>query len=222
MNKVDKVMIDLLKQYEEQEFANIESMNNPVPPELDNKIRSMIHQHSSPKKRKPIGAFLYKAAIVFLLLGITLGGVLAFSPQARAVVKQIVKIFYSDHNSYRFGTDYVELHKGDYTLGYIPEGFKLIEEGEMATGFYQYYNGNDGRTLDFLYYSAQAGTIAIDNENMEHKDIKINELEGVIAHDSKTLFTSAFLVDEGVILSITGEFEYDTAIKILENIQKNK
>lgn len=222
MNKVDKVMIDLLKQYEEQEFANIESMNNPVPPELDNKIRSMIHQHSSPKKRKPIGAFLYKAAIVFLLLGITLGGVLAFSPQARAVVKQIVKIFYSDHNSYRFGTDYVELHKGDYTLGYIPEGFKLIEEGEVPTGFYQYHDRYDGSTLDFVYYSANAGTIAIDNEHMKHQDITINGLKGVIAHDAESLFTSAFLLDDGVVLKITGDFEYDTAIKILENIQKNK
>ncbi|MDO5096831.1 MAG: DUF4367 domain-containing protein [Peptostreptococcaceae bacterium] len=224
MSNLDKLMADLLFQYEEQEFENIDSMQDiPIPSELDNRIQALIRHHSSPEKSKKQNlSVLRKAAIVFLVLGITLGSVLAFSPKARALVKDIIKIFYSDHNSYRFGTEYVEIHKGDYTLGYIPEGFELLEEGEVVSGFYQYYNGENESRLDFYYYSAQAGTIAIDNENMEHKDIKINGLEGVIAHDTESLFTSAFLLDEGVVLEITGDFEYDTAIKILENIQKNR
>lgn len=224
MSNLDKLMADLLFQYEEQEFENIDSMKNiPIPSELDNRIQSLICHHSSPKKSKKHNlSVLRKVAIVFLVLGITLGSVLAFSPKARALVKDIIKIFYSDHNSYRFGTEYVEIHKGDYTLGYIPQGFELVEEGE-SEDIYQYiYSGKDNTMLIFTVSDASASSMLIDNENMEHKDIKINGLEGVIAHDSESLFTSAFLLDDGVVLEITGDFEYHTAIKILENIQKNK
>ncbi len=224
MSNLDKLMADLLFQYEEQEFENIDSMQDiPIPSELDNRIQSLIRHHSSPKKSKKHNlSVLRKVAIVFLVLGITLGSVLAFSPKARALVKDIIKIFYSDHNSYRFGTEYVEIHKGDYTLGYIPQGFELVEEGE-SEDIYQYiYSGKDNTMLIFTVSDASASSMLIDNENMEHNDIKINGLEGVNAHDSESLFTSAFLLDDGVVLEITGDFEYDTAIKILENIQKNK
>ncbi|MDO4710644.1 MAG: DUF4367 domain-containing protein [Peptostreptococcaceae bacterium] len=221
---IDKRWDDLfqimLKDAEEQEIAELSMQPLTPSPNFEKAIKKLIAQNKKTARKRRMIRYLSKAAVILLVIFATLSAAYVFSPTARAMMQKIIRIIYSGHNSYRFGTRKVELKKGDYSLGYIPEGFEPVEEIEWHDGYGIDYK-NKENILSFSYRQGKDRNISVDNENMTHTNININGMEGFIAQDTETLFTVAVLVDEDIVLKLTADLEYNEAIKVLENIQKH-
>lgn len=217
----DDLIQKMLQDAEEQEISELSAEPLTLSKKFDRRMRRSIRDGKMFDRRQQMLRILSKAAIILVVIVATLSITYVFSPTARAMMQNIIRLIYPDHNSYRFGTQEVEVHKDDYTLGYIPEGFELVEEIKWNNGYDIGYK-NKENILSFSYRKGKDRKISIDNEHMTHTNININGMEGVIAHDTETLFTVAVLVDENVILKLTADLEYNEAIKVLENIQKHR
>lgn len=218
----DDLIQKMLQDAEKQEISELSAEPLTLSKKFDRRMRRSIRDGKMFDRREQMLRILSKAAIILVVIVATLSITYVFSPTARAMMQNIIRLIYPDHNSYRFGTQEVEVHKDDYTLGYIPEGFELVEETEWHNGYGLNYDGGKGNILDFSYQSGTGTTIGIDNEHMIHEDITINGMQGFIAHDTETLFTVAVLVDGDVVLELIADLEYKEAIKVLENIQKHR
>ncbi len=231
----DELLTELMKEDDrrEQKRLDDEYKDIALSPALKHRIEQMIAEHTEqtnaptsaqrPKRRPMTVLRVLQRATAAVMIVLLLGTTLYFvSPTAQALIRRIIQTVLSDHNAYRFDTEPVEIQKGDYSLGYIPEGFELVEEISSEISYTAIYKNEKEDRLVFSFNSADVGTIAIDNENMVHEKITINGMEGYIAHAEEELFTVAFVLDDGMVLEITGDFDDETAIKILENIQKNR
>lgn len=219
----DDLIQKMLQDAEEQEISELSAESLALSKKFDRRMRRSIRDGKMFDRRQQMLRILSKAAIILVVIVATLSITYVFSPTARAMMQNIIRLIYPDHNSYRFGTQKVEVHKDDYTLGYIPEGFELLEEIEKVTGYILIYENSDGYALDFSYRQGKGASIGIDNEHMTHEDIVINDMEGIIAYSNdEELFTVGFLVDDQIILKVTADLDKETVIKILENIQKHR
>lgn len=221
--KWDALLQKLLNDAEKQEIAELSMQPLTPSTNFEREMKTLIGQYKKAESRKYTIRILYKAAIILLIIVTTLSSAYIFSPTARAVMQNIIRIIYPDHNSYRFGTQKIEIKKGDYSLGYIPEGFEPVEEIENINGYTFIYENSEKYAFDFSYRSGAGMTIGIDNEHMTHEDIVINEMEGIIAYSNdEELFTVGLLSDDGIVLEVTADLDKETVIKILENIQKHR
>lgn len=220
-NTWDDLITELLIEAEKQEIQQIND-NEPstIPLHLHNKLRQLIGMKKVNNKK--ILHILSRAAIIFLVIFTALSTAYVLSPKARAFVDKMIQTVYKDHNTYHFSTKPTTIEKGDYQLGYIPEGFELVEELDWDNDFILTYSNENKERIVFNYRSASLGNSAIDNEQMTHTKITVNGMDGVIAYSKKENFVIAFILDNDVLIKIMGDFDDYTAIKILENIQKNK
>ena len=226
--KLDDILREAFRLLREEETAALEIAAQSLPPdqELESRIMALIYskdkRYQPQKHRKTVHRVLSTAAIVFLAVTISFTALLLVSPKARAYVENIIKEIYAEYNNYRFSTKETIVEEGDYTLGYIPEGFELVDESHGENYHNYIYMTTENSLLTFNYSSASSGSLGIDNEHMIHQKIEVNGMEGTFAYSEEENFMVAFILDEGVLLSIDGDFGYDETIKILENIESHK
>lgn len=220
----DDLIQKMLQDAEKQEISELSAEPLTLSKKFDRRMRRSIRDGKMFDRRQQMLRILSKAAIILVVIVATLSITYVFSPTARAMMQNIIRLIYPDHNSYRFGTQKVEVHKDDYTLGYIPEGFELVGEEEIeGCSYSSYFKDKDGNRIIFTYQCASGSSVGIDNENMNSQSVVINDMEGIISYSNdEELFTVGFLVDDQIILEVTADLDKETVIKILENIQKHR
>lgn len=103
-------------------------------------------QRRSPRQRRA-RTFARRAAAVVLILLLSLGAFLAVDTEARAAVLQWFRETFSHAVIYRFPENDAPAPVPRYTLGWVPEGFALVDSGydeTEGTCFYS-YKERDGR-----------------------------------------------------------------------------
>lgn len=126
-----------------------------------------------------------KRCVVMLLLICSLTfGICMLSPDVRASVKKVFMSVFGTHVTLYFETE--EIPIGLYTMNYIPKGYELKEQFEMAeAGIYTYdFVDTHGNTF-IIEYAAVDGTAGIDNERHDIIQVKIGEYDGIYAESKK-------------------------------------
>lgn len=225
-NDWDRILTELLKENENIEIQKIrmEQEDIRIPSELDKKIRSQIQRGSAPYKEFRQQKHLLKVASILLLFTLLGTGLFLVTPKAVAFVEKIIVQEYPDHNIYRFGTKYVEVHKGDYALGYIPEGFELVEEVDVINTHREIYSSEDGRAFVFTYKNADTGSILEDTEELIHEDFELNGMKGklIYAKEGELPYSSIFVLDGDVFVEVFAHLEKEEVIKSLESVFENR
>lgn len=226
--KFDDILREAFRLLREEEVLALEVAAQSLPPdqELERRIMALIYpkdkSFQTQKYEERRHSILLNIAAVLLALTISFTALLLVSPRARAYVEKIIKEIYAEYNNYRFSTQETTVEEGDYTLGYMPEGFELVEESHGENYHNYVYMTTENSLLTFNYSSASSGSLGIDNEHMIHQKIEVNGMEGTFAYSEEENFMVAFILDGGVLLSIDGDFGYDETVKILKNIESHK
>ena len=132
-------------------------------------------------------------ACILLCAGIAFGGLMAFSPQARAWVVQMIAEWRETHTKYTFtGEPRPDTGVGVWRPGYVPEGFEEIERLDTPGLGYVAYENKDGVRLYFTYALMDQGS-EFSNDN-EHSKYMATTIESLPA--------DLFIADE------PGEFSY--------------
>ncbi len=164
---------------------------------------------------------LRAAACVVLAVGISVGGLLAVSPDARAWVQQIFAEWFDTHARFTFSGNAGQ-EAGAWKTSYLPEGFQLVKE-EGITMKNMVYENTEGRRIYFTYAPANESTMfSTDSEHQDYTPITVN---GSPAHllAAKESGETSFLLwvnEDGIAFELMSSIDSEELIRIAERVQK--
>lgn len=203
----------------EREVAEIEAQ--PAAAEaLPEKYRRAERKYYNKKMKQSSGTYavLRKiAACILICLSVGFAALMAI-PTVRASVWDSVVNFYEKYIKFDFNvTAGGEETIGDYTLGYVPDGFVRTDAMETPLkNVYKYENGN--YIFSVKYYYPEGNTIAYDDENGKIHIIEINGVDGYLIEYLGGRYSLTWQNNKAVF-TIDGDLSVDEMIKIAEKIK---
>jgi hypothetical protein len=168
-------------------------------------------------QRRPIYLkMLRSAAAVFVAVTVLFGAVMAASPTVRAAVVNFVRTWLEDRTIYE--TPDRDMY-GDWTFGYIPEGFVLIEEFDTEAHFIHIYQNDDSISISITISS---GKQVVDNEHSVFYETTINGNAADIYESNNPEYPNVIVMyyeTTGVVITLVSEIDVSQLIRIAENIR---
>lgn len=193
-------------------------------PEFYRKMDKILRAQEKVMRKYNIIRILKYAAIIVLMIG-TLA---LTNSDVRAKIKEIFFEMFDEYAVMTFNSDSVNvitsLEDLDFELGYVPDGFELVEEMKTSyIGNMFYYNDKEDRILVKIYLNTdEENQILVDSDEYVYEDIIINDKfkgyfrnsDNVNKENSVTYYNDKF----GLTISITANLNKEVLIKIAENI----
>lgn len=121
----------------------------------------------------------HKVAVIFLIISVSLGGVMAVSPTVRAAVIRWVTEWYETHITYRYNGDDIDTEMPQYGVRNLPNGYFETERCVFPSTVSVTYGNNLGDEIYLDYAYMQQGTLAVlaphDDAMVE---VEINGMKG--------------------------------------------
>ena len=178
------------------------------------------------RKARPLWKKVGRAAACLLVAaGVAFGGVLVFSPQARAWVAQVIAEWRETHTKFTFtGEPRPGADVGVWRPSYVPDGFEEIDRLDLERVGYIVYEDSDGVSIRFTYRLLNgSGSFSNDNEHSDYYQTTING-------NPADLFIStqagkrSFLIwsdeDVGTAYKLSSEIDYNELITMAESVEK--
>ncbi len=169
---------------------------------------------------------LQSAAAVLLTITVLFGSLLAVSTKAREFVSGWVKTRIETIYHFYYEGDAAQTASTEYILGWIPDGYTLIDIFELSSEkWYTYANEDSNWTLTFLYSADSSGAdIYILNADCTQKEATVNGLPATLYIPSNDDSPAIIWEDreKGVFFLITAHVSEDVLIKMAENIVAKK
>ena len=141
------------------------------------RMERLIRSHERRERRV---FTLQRVAVVLLALLLTFGSWLAVDVHAREVFFNWVRTVYEDHVVYRFhggSTSTTPDTLPEYELGWIPEGFELVDESQGTYIGYKTYENKQTEDVIVISYAMQLEHTQIADYSQFSK-VEIDSLEG--------------------------------------------
>lgn len=136
----------------------------------------------SKRTLRPVWKTVLRWAACFLLVvSLSLGTLMAVSPQARAWVVSWVTEWHEDHVTYRFrGEDLPTEALRDWVPTYLPDGYTEVDRTCLTESvIITYRNEATSQEIEFSYEPIMEGMgFNVDNENRSIYDITIQNMSG--------------------------------------------
>lgn len=201
-----------------REVAEIEAQPSAAE-SLPEKYRRAERKYYNKKMKQSSGTYavLRKiAACILICLSVGFAALMAI-PTVRASVWDSVVNFYEKYIKFDFNVTSVgEETIGDYTLGYVPDGF--VRTDAMETPVRNKYKYGNGRNVfNIEYYYSKSNTLAIDDEKGVMRNIKINGIDGYMIKYSDGTYALVWKHND-TVFTVDGNIDSKEIIKIAENI----
>ena len=182
------------------------------------KMRALLRNPTAyaRNKRRPIYVKAMRVAASFMItLTVLFTITMAASPTVRATVSNFVRTWYDDRTEYYVPNR--DLHT-EWTLGYIPEGFELVEEYDHMLQNILVYENNDS---EYIYINISTGNALIDNEHYDYYSMQTNgNITDVYISNDVEYPNMIVLIHEqtGMRIILISEIDISELIKVAESI----
>lgn len=213
------------------EYMDNESKSMPSKEELDTEYPApkggLQRIKRDVKKNRPKSKAvicLQRVAVVFLAVVTLFTGVMAFSTEVRSAVFDTIVEWFDKFARVSFGDEPVVPTKvienvGDFEIGYIPEGLRLVDSKSDNDSKEYTYTSTEGDFLFITIYSPNAAVHSGDNELSEYDNITINDTDGYIFYNDEERSGSVFFKKDDYTILISCLLDRPELIKIAENIK---
>jgi hypothetical protein len=221
----DKLLTSALYRAAELDYGDMpsdEELEMTVQPSqrFRRKMKNLLRnprRHIRSQRRPVYLKVLRSAAAVFIALTILFGAAMAASPTVRAAVVGFFRTWLEDRTIYEIPTRDLD---SEWTFGYIPEGFELVEKLLMEFQQHVYiYQNSDSARIGIVISS---GKQIVDNEHSDFYQITINGNPADVYETNDPLHPSIVVMYDkanGVFITFNAEIEISEIIKIAENIE---
>jgi len=182
------------------------------------KMRALLRNPTAyaRNKRRPIYVKAMRVAASFMVtLTVLFTITIAASPTVRATVTNFVRTWFDDRTEYFVPNR--DLHT-EWTFGYIPEGFELVEEYDHMLLIQRVYENNDSVKI---IVSISTGKAFIDNEHSDYYSTRINGNIADIYVSNDIEYPSIIVIfheQTGMRILLISEIDISELIKVAENI----
>ena len=203
----------------EREVAEIEAQPS-APETIPEKYRRAERKYYSKKMKQSSGTYavLRKiAACILICLSVGFAALMAI-PTVRASVWDSVVNFYEKYIKFDFNvTAGGEETIGEYTLGYVPDGF--VRTAALETPMRSVYTYENGQSAFYIRYQcSKDNTIAYDDENGVMRSIKINGIDGYLVEYLGGTYTLVWEYNH-TVFTVDGDISVNEMMKIAEKIK---
>lgn len=175
---------------------------------------------------KTAGRVINKVAVVFLIISITFAMTFSASASFRASTYRFVMKVFGDHFEYSYEDEAGIINEvKSYTtfeLGWIPEGYTLIDKSSDEVSYKEHYKDEAGNVMSvWLMSPSSFGQVSADAENTIISHEIINGYDVTVFQNGLLQAVIQIPVSSQVIHIIvsSAEFPYEALIKSIENIR---
>lgn len=199
-----------------------EDCNHTFSPRFRRKMRHLLFRQNHPGLIR----YVHSAAVLFLTLTVLFGSLLAVSSKAREFVSGWVKTRIETIYHFYYEGDAAQADSTEYVLGWIPDGYTIIDIFELPNEkWYTYASEDNNFTLTFLYSADSSDAdIFLLNADCAEKEVIVNGMPATLYipfnDDSPAIVWEDR--EKGVFFLITAQVSEDALIKMAENIVAKK
>ena len=201
-----------------------EDCNHTFSPRFRRKMRHLLFRQNHPVLMRG----LQSAAVLFLTITVLFGSLLTVSTDAREFVSGWVKTkIETVYHFYYEGNPSQGDSSTEYVLGWMPDGYTLIDIFELPNEkWYTYASEDSNFTLTFLYSADSSGAdIFLLNADCTQKEVTVNGLPATLyipLNDDNSPDILWEDREKGVLFILTAHVSEDVLIKMAENIVAKK
>lgn len=199
-----------------------EDCNHTFSPRFRRRMQRLMFRQKHPVLMRG----LQSAAVLFLTITVLFGSLLTVSTDAREFVSGWVKTRIETIYHFYYEGDAAQTNSTEYVLGWIPDGYTLVETVDFpGERIYGYVDADKKWNLTFSYSADSSGAdIFLLNADCAEKEVMVNGLPATLYipfnDDSPAIVWEDR--EKGVLFFITAQVSEDVLIKMAENIvEKN-
>lgn len=199
-----------------------EDCNHTFSPRFRRKMRHLLFRQNHPVLTRG----LQSAAVLFLTITVLFGSLLTVSTDAREFVSGWVKTRIETIYHFYYEGDAAQADSTEYVLGWIPDGYTIIDIFELPNEkWYTYASEDNNFTLTFLYSADSSDAdIFLLNADCVEKEVMVNGMPATLYipfnDDSPAIVWEDR--EKSVFFLITAQVSEDALIKMAENIVAKK
>ena len=106
----------------------------------------------------------------------------------------------------------------EYVIGYVPDGFELVEDKTDWGGRDILYRNASGNKL-IVTINPHSGVLLIDNEDVTKEYMQINGYDAIVVESEDHLYTTIVFGDSNLRFHLSGDLEKNEMIKVALNIK---
>lgn len=198
-----------------------------VPEEVQKRAEKTIRKAFAAQSRRSarhVGFRMFQRIAVAVMI-VILTAVCAFAafPEMRANVLNMIEQTFSDHTDFNVTSgDSDEYSSATFTIkpAWLPENFSLTDEGENNASVFSMYENGAGGVLFISENKATDLSMAVDTENAEKQDIKIQDYQAKLIEKDNWRCILFLVPEKNMLVYIDAEnVPTEQLMKVAENIQ---
>lgn len=203
-------------------LPNPQDCTHEFSPRFRRKMRHLLFRQNHPVLMRG----LQSAAVLFLTITVLFGSLLTVSTDAREFVSGWVKTRIETIYHFYYEGDAAQTNSTEYVLGWIPDGYTIIDIFELPNEkWYTYASEDNNFTLTFLYSADSSDAdIFLLNADCAEKEVMVNGMPATLYipfnDDSPAIVWEDR--EKSVFFLITAQVSEDALIKMAENIVAKK
>lgn len=190
-------------------------------PEFELRMKKLFVNERRKEYLQKFANYLKKAAAVFVIVSTIMFGILLFSPDVRAAVKNTVIEWYDKFTSFIFqGEESDTIEHKEWRPQYVPAGYLEITVEKIGRATDIEYVNDEGNIIHFSYRPEDNDTtINVDNENHTIESKTINGYDTFIIKAMKDDFENGIIWSmEGYTFNIWSVLPVEELIKVTQSI----
>lgn len=219
-------MEELFKQAAD-EYLNAISESLPQPEDCPHTFGKRFEKQMGrliAKTAHPLRTAMLRAAASFAAVLLLFGSVLAVDTDARKAFLGWMEERFDTYISFSASRKTHNSVQAEYTLGWVPEGYRfdeILDETDGQTVFYINDNGDYFR-FTYLYASANSNLYLLTRDGYDTKDVSVNGMLGTLylPHNAADGAELVWQNADGTLFEISGKCEETVLIRAAENIQE--
>lgn len=219
-------MEELFKQAAD-EYLNAISESLPQPEDCPHTFGKRFEKQMGrliAKTAHPLRTAMLRAAASFAAVLLLFGSVLAVDTDARKAFLGWMEERFDTYISFSASRKTHNSVQAEYTLGWVPEGYRfdeILDETDGQTVFYINDNGDYFR-FTYLYASANSNLYLLTRDGYDTKDVSVNGMLGTLylPHNGADGAELVWQNADGTLFEISGKCEETVLIRAAENIQE--
>ncbi len=200
-----------------------EDCNHEFSPRFRRKMRHLLFRQNHPVLTRG----LQSAAVLFLTITVLFGSLLTVSTDAREFVSGWVKTRIETIYHFYYEGDAAQADSTEYVLGWIPDGYTLVETVDFpGQRIYNYADADKKWYLSFTYsVDSSDADIFLLNADCTQKEVTVNGIPATLyipLNDDNSPDIIWEDREKGVLFILTAHVSEDVLIKMAENIVAKK
>lgn len=200
-----------------------EDCNHEFSPRFRRKMRHLLFRQQHPVLTRG----LQSAAVLFLTITVLFGSLLTVSTDAREFVSGWVKTRIETIYHFYYEGDAAQADSTEYVLGWIPDGYTLVETVDFpGQRIYNYADADKKWYLSFTYsVDSSDADIFLLNADCTQKEVTVNGIPATLyipLNDDNSPDIIWEDREKGVLFILTAHVSEDVLIKMAENIVAKK